>query len=64
MIKLKSDTLKSFKDYRNKVGNELGRQIKGFRSERKGECLSIEFYDHFRNYGMVSITGFSKDAIM
>ncbi|GJY35801.1 putative RNA-directed DNA polymerase [Tanacetum coccineum] len=40
--------------YQNEVENQLGRKIKVLRSDRGGEYLSIEFFDHLKNYGIVS----------
>ncbi|GKF46852.1 putative RNA-directed DNA polymerase [Tanacetum coccineum] len=49
-----SDTFKAFKRYQNKVENQLGIKIKVLRSDRGGEYLSIKFFDHLKNYGIVS----------
>ncbi|GJY81507.1 putative RNA-directed DNA polymerase [Tanacetum coccineum] len=54
LIKHKSDTFEVFKRYQNEVENQLGRKIKVLRSDRGGEYLSIEFFDHLKNYGIVS----------
>nr|GEV49154.1 hypothetical protein [Tanacetum cinerariifolium] len=54
LIKHKSNTFEVFKKYQNKVENQLGRKIKVLRSDRGGEYLSIEFFDHLKNYGIVS----------
>ncbi|GJX70880.1 retrotransposon protein, putative, ty1-copia subclass [Tanacetum coccineum] len=54
LIKHKSDTFEMFKRYQNKVENQLGRKIKVLRSDRGGEYLSIEFFDHLKNCGIVS----------
>lgn len=54
LIKHKSDTFEVFKRYQNEVENQLGRKIKVLRSDRGGEYLSIEFFDHLRNCGIVS----------
>nr|GEU32224.1 hypothetical protein [Tanacetum cinerariifolium] len=40
--------------YQNEVKNQLGRKIKVLRSDRRGEYLSIKFFDHLKNYGIVS----------
>ncbi|GJV45254.1 retrovirus-related pol polyprotein from transposon TNT 1-94 [Tanacetum coccineum] len=40
--------------YQNEVENQLGRKIKVLRSDRGGEYLSIEFFDHLKNCGIVS----------
>ena len=54
LIKHKSDTFEVFKRYQNEVENQLGRKIKVLRSDRGGEYLSIEFFDHLRDCGIVS----------
>ncbi|GJS16343.1 retrotransposon protein, putative, ty1-copia subclass [Tanacetum coccineum] len=54
LIKHKSATLEVFKRYQNEVENQLGRKIKVLRSDRGREYLSIEFFDHLKNYGIVS----------
>ncbi|GJX86809.1 retrotransposon protein, putative, ty1-copia subclass [Tanacetum coccineum] len=54
LIKHKSDTFEVFKRYQNEVENQLDRKIKVLRSDRGGEYLSIEFFDHLKNYGIVS----------
>ena len=54
LIKHKSDTFEVFKRYQNEVENQLGRKIKVLRSDRGGEYLSIEFFDHLKNCGIVS----------
>ncbi|GJV04930.1 putative RNA-directed DNA polymerase [Tanacetum coccineum] len=54
LIKHKSNTFEVFKRYQNKVENQLGRKIKVLLSDRGGEYLSIEFFDHLKNCGIVS----------
>ncbi|GJU54813.1 retrotransposon protein, putative, ty1-copia subclass [Tanacetum coccineum] len=54
LIKHKSDTFEVFKRYQNEVENQLGRKIKVFRSDEEGEYLSIKFFDHLKNCGIVS----------
>ncbi|KAJ9556119.1 hypothetical protein OSB04_010733 [Centaurea solstitialis] len=54
LVKHKSDTFEVFKRYQNEVENQLGRKIKVIRSDRGGEYLSIEFFDHLRSCGIVS----------
>ncbi|GJZ45060.1 retrotransposon protein, putative, ty1-copia subclass [Tanacetum coccineum] len=54
LIKHKSDTFKVFKRYQNEVENQLGTKIKVLQSDNRGEYLSIEFFDHLKNYGIVS----------
>ena len=52
--KHKSESFKTFKIFKNKVQNQLGKNIKALRSDRGGEYLSQEFIDHLRDYGIVS----------
>ncbi|GJS19771.1 retrotransposon protein, putative, ty1-copia subclass [Tanacetum coccineum] len=54
LIKQKLNTFKVFKRYQNEVENQLGRKIKVLQSDRGGEYLSIEFFDHLKNCGIVS----------
>ncbi|GKB12422.1 retrotransposon protein, putative, ty1-copia subclass [Tanacetum coccineum] len=54
LIKHKSDTFEVFKRYQNEVENQLGRKIKVLQSDKGGEYLSIEFFDHLKNFGIVS----------
>ena len=54
LIKHKSETFEVFKEFQNEVENQLGRKIKMLRSDRGGEYLSLEFYDHLKNCGIVS----------
>ncbi|GJV78280.1 putative RNA-directed DNA polymerase [Tanacetum coccineum] len=54
LIKHKSDNFEVFKRYQNEVENQLGRKIKVLRSDRGGEYLSIKFFDHLKNCGIVS----------
>ncbi|GJV95460.1 putative RNA-directed DNA polymerase [Tanacetum coccineum] len=54
LIKHKLDTFEVFKMYQNKVQNQLDRKIKVLKSDSGGEYLSIEFFDHLKNCGIVS----------
>ncbi|GJS65671.1 retrotransposon protein, putative, ty1-copia subclass [Tanacetum coccineum] len=54
LIKHKSDTFEMFKRYQNEVENQLGKKIKVLQSDKGGEYLSIEFFDHLKNCGIVS----------
>ena len=54
LIKHKSETFEVFKEFQNEVENQLGRKIKMLRSDRGGEYVSLEFYDHLKNCGIVS----------
>jgi hypothetical protein len=52
-MKHKSESFKKFKEFKNKVQNQLGRTIKFLRSDRGGEYLSLEFSDHLKQCGIV-----------
>ena len=54
LIKHKYESFEMFKIFKNKVQNQLGKNIKALRSDRGGEYLSQEFIDHLRDYGIVS----------
>ena len=53
-MKHKSESFEMFKIFKNKVQNQLGKNIKALRSDRGGEYLSQEFNDHLRDCGIVS----------
>ncbi|GKA11304.1 putative RNA-directed DNA polymerase, partial [Tanacetum coccineum] len=53
LTKHKSDTFEEFKRYQNKVENQVGRKINELQSDRGGKYLSIEFFDHLKNCGIV-----------
>ena len=53
-MKHKSESFEMFKIFKNKVQNQLGKNIKALRSDRGGEYLSQEFIDHLRDCGIVS----------
>nr|KAJ0189120.1 hypothetical protein LSAT_V11C800391190 [Lactuca sativa] len=54
LIKHKSETFEKFKEFKQEVENQLGRNIKMLRSDRGGEYLSIEFLDYLKECGIVS----------
>ena len=54
LMKHKSESFKKFKEFKNEVQNQLGKNIKALRSDRGGEYLSQEFADYLKEYGMVS----------
>ena len=54
MIKHKSETFERFKEFKQEVENQLGRNIKMLRSNRCGEYLSSELLDYLRECGIVS----------
>ena len=42
-----------FKEFQNKVKNQLALKTKMLRSDKGGAYLSLEFIDHLKNYGIV-----------
>jgi transposase InsO family protein len=52
-MKHKSESFDKFKEFQNKVENQLDRKIKALRSDRGGEYLSDEFDRHFKGCGIV-----------
>ena len=54
LIKHKSETFERFKEFKQEVENQLGRNIKMVRSDRGGEYLSLEFLDYLRECGIIS----------
>ena len=53
-MKHKSESFEKFNVFKNKVQNQLGKNIKTLRSNRGGEYLSQEFTDHLRDCGIIS----------
>ncbi|KAK2352400.1 secreted RxLR effector protein [Trifolium repens] len=54
LMKHKSESFEKFKEFKNEVQNQLGKNIKTLRSDRGGEYLSQEFNDHLKECGIVS----------
>ncbi|KAK2429799.1 secreted RxLR effector protein [Trifolium repens] len=54
LMKHKSESFEKFKEFKNEVQNQLGKNIKTLRSDRGGEYLSLEFNDHLKECGIVS----------
>ena len=54
LIKHKSETFEKFKEFKQEVENQLGRNIKMLRSDWGGEYLSKEFLDYLKECGIVS----------
>ena len=54
LIRHKSESFEKFKELKNEVQNQLGKNIKEFRSDRGGEYLSQEFDNHLKECGIVS----------
>ena len=54
LMKHKSESFEKFKEYKNEVEKQLGKNIKILRSDRGGEYLSYEFQSYLRECGIVS----------
>ncbi|KAL9226133.1 hypothetical protein vseg_001980 [Gypsophila vaccaria] len=54
LMKHKSESFEKFKEFQNKVENQLDKKIKALRSDRGGEYLSNEFDQHLKDCGIVS----------
>ncbi|KAG8492989.1 hypothetical protein CXB51_012658 [Gossypium anomalum] len=54
LMRHKSEALEKFKEFKNKVQNQLEKTIKALRYDRGGEYLSLEFDDLLKEYGIVS----------
>jgi predicted transcriptional regulator len=53
LMRHKSELFKKFKEFQNKVQNQLGKTIKFLRPDREGEYLSLEFSDHLKKCGII-----------
>jgi hypothetical protein len=53
LMRHKSESFEKFKEFQNKVQNQLGKTIKFLRSDHGGENLSLEFSDHLKQCGIV-----------
>ncbi|KAM2811016.1 hypothetical protein COP1_043727 [Malus domestica] len=53
-MKYKSESFEMFKEFKNEVEKQTGKQIKTLRSDRGGEYLSNEFLDYLKECGIVS----------
>ncbi|GJY38851.1 retrovirus-related pol polyprotein from transposon TNT 1-94 [Tanacetum coccineum] len=52
-LKHKHEVFETFKVFKNKVENQLGKTIKALRSDRGGEYISQEFKDYLKACGIV-----------
>ncbi|GJW80206.1 retrotransposon protein, putative, ty1-copia subclass [Tanacetum coccineum] len=53
LLKHKHEVFETFKVFKNKVENQLGKTIKAIRSDRGGEYISQEFKDYLKANGIV-----------
>ncbi|KAM1690667.1 hypothetical protein ACFXTN_029554 [Malus domestica] len=54
LMKYKSESFERFKEFKNEVEKQTGKQIKILRSDRGGEYLSNEFLDYLKECGIKS----------
>ncbi|KAM3014877.1 hypothetical protein FF2_027526 [Malus domestica] len=54
LMKYKSESFERFKEFKNEVEKQTGKQIKTLRSDRGGEYLCNEFLDYLKECGIVS----------
>ncbi|KAM1729772.1 hypothetical protein ACFX12_020114 [Malus domestica] len=54
LMKYKSESFEKFKEFKNEVEKQTGKQIKTLRLDRGGEYLSNEFLDYLKQCGIVS----------
>ncbi|KAM1524601.1 hypothetical protein ACFX10_009184 [Malus domestica] len=54
LMKYKSESFERFKEFKNEVEKQTGKQIKILRSDRGGENLSNEFLDYLKECGIIS----------
>ncbi|KAM2549652.1 hypothetical protein TB1_013993 [Malus domestica] len=54
LMKYKSESFEKFKEFKNEVEKQTGKQIKILRSDRGGEYLSNEFLDYLKECGIIS----------
>jgi hypothetical protein len=53
LMRHKSKSFETFKEFQNEVQNQLGKTIKFLRSDHGGEYLSLKFSDHLKQYGII-----------
>ncbi|KAM2507814.1 hypothetical protein ACFX1W_030095 [Malus domestica] len=53
-MKYKSESFERFKEFKNEVEKQTGKQIKTLRSNRGGEYLSNEFLNYLKECAIVS----------
>nr|GEU94996.1 hypothetical protein [Tanacetum cinerariifolium] len=54
LLKHKHEVFKTFKVFQKEVENQLGKTIKFLCSNRGGEYMSQEFFDHQKDYGIIA----------
>ncbi|GKA62557.1 retrotransposon protein, putative, ty1-copia subclass [Tanacetum coccineum] len=54
LLKHKLEVFETFKVFQKEVENQLGKTIKLLRSDRGGEYISQEFFDHLKDHGIIT----------
>ena len=54
LMKYKSESFEKFKEFKNEVEKQTGKNIKSLRSDRGGEYLSTEFQEFLKENGIIS----------
>ncbi|KAM1457288.1 hypothetical protein ACFX2I_034476 [Malus domestica] len=54
LIKYKSESFERFKEFKNEVEKQTGKQIKILRSDQGGEYLSSDLLDYLKECGIIS----------
>ena len=54
LMRHKSESFEKFKEFKNELQNQLGKNIKILRSDHGGEYLTKEFDNHLKECGIVS----------
>nr|GEZ44051.1 hypothetical protein [Tanacetum cinerariifolium] len=54
LLKHKHEVFETFKVFQKEVENQLGKTIKSLCSDRGGEYMSQEFFDHLKDHGIIA----------
>ncbi|GKB77356.1 retrotransposon protein, putative, ty1-copia subclass, partial [Tanacetum coccineum] len=54
LLNHKHEVFETFKVFQKEVENQLGKIIKSLRSDRGGEYMSQEFFDHLKDHGIIA----------
>ena len=55
LMKYKSESFEKFKEFKNEVEKQPGKQIKILRSDRGGEYLSNDFLDYLKEWNNITV---------
>nr|GEZ77723.1 retrotransposon protein, putative, Ty1-copia subclass [Tanacetum cinerariifolium] len=53
-LKHKHEVVETFKVFQKEVENQLGKTIKSLQSDREGEYISQEFFDHLKDHRIIA----------